>query len=156
MLPIHLAIGIVEGGVTAAIVAFVRDARPSLLEATAARTQSVAGPAVAFLCAALVLGGVGAWFASKSPDGLEWSVVRSAAAAAVAPTPTQLHATIGSVQQETALLPHYGFRGPAATGASRPGHERLGTSVAGILGGFMTLALALLVGVALKARPGRH
>ena len=156
MLPIHLAIGIVEGAVTAAIVAFVRNARPSLLEATGARAQSVAGPAVVFLCAALALGGVGSWFASKNPDGLEWSVARTAEGAQVLSSSAPMHATLGTVQQVTALLPHYGFRAPASTGYSRQSTERVGTSVAGILGGLMTLALALLIGFALKACSGRR
>ena len=156
MLPIHLAIGIVEGGVTAAIIAFVRNARPSLLEATAARAQAVTGPAVVFLCAALALGGAGSWFASKNPDGLEWSVARSAEAAQMLPGSSPIHGALGALQQATALLPDYGFRRPSTSETSADGHEQLGTSVAGILGGFMTLALALLVGVALKARPGRR
>jgi len=156
MLPIHLAIGIVEGIVTSAIVAFVRNTRPSLLSWTPATAQSVAGPAVTFLVVALALGGVGAWFASKNPDGLEWSVARSAEAAEVPPRTTPTRETLGKVQQETALLPKYGFRGHAATGSSGSREERLGTSIAGILGASMTLALALLVGFALKARPGRR
>jgi len=152
MLPIHLAIGIVEGVVTAAIVSFVRNARPGLLEPSHATAQPVAGPAVAFLAVALALGGVGAWFASQKPDGLEWSITRSAAAADVRIPETAAHASFERLQQATALLPDYGFRGAPAQAEPR----RLGTSVAGMVGGLLTLVLALLLGWALKARPGRR
>jgi cobalt/nickel transport system permease protein len=152
MLPIHLAIGIVEGVVTAAIVSFVRRARPGLLEPSHTKAHSVAGPVVSFLAVALVLGGIGAWFASRNPDGLEWSVTRSASAAEV-PTPgTPAHASLDRVQQATALLPDYQFRNAPA----EADQKRLGTSVAGIVGGFLTLAFALLFGWALKARPSRR
>ena len=152
MLPIHLAIGIVEGVVTAAIVSFVRTARPGLLSPSSARSQPIAGPATAILAVALVLGGIGAWFASRNPDGLEWSVAHSARAAEV-PTPgTPAHASLDRVQQATALLPDYQFRN-APAGADQ---KRLGTSVAGIVGGFLTLVLAVLLGWALKARPSRR
>jgi cobalt/nickel transport system permease protein len=75
MQPIHLAIGFVEGLVTAAVVAVVARARPEALggrpcsESPVHLWQLLAG----FLVAALLLGGVGSWFASTRPDGLEWS-----------------------------------------------------------------------------------
>jgi cobalt/nickel transport system permease protein len=156
MLPIHLVIGVVEGLVTSAIVVFVRNARPDLLASAPARSQSVAGPAVTFFALALALGGIGAWFASTNPDGLEWSVARSAPAATLLPQPAPAHATLNAVQQQAALLPNYGFRNHARTGPVAKGSDRLGTSVAGIVGGLLTLAFALLLGFALKARPGRR
>ena len=77
MLPIHLAIGIVEGLVTAAVISFVRAARPDMLPTAWLPSTPCAGVGRrAFLVVALALGGVGAWFASKNPDGLEWSVAR--------------------------------------------------------------------------------
>ncbi len=152
MLPIHLAIGIVEGIVTAAIVTFVRTARPGLLSPSSARSQPMVGPATAILAVALVLGGIGAWFASRNPDGLEWSVARSARAAEVPMPGTTAHGSLDRVQQATALLPDYQFR--SARAGADP--KRLGTSVAGIVGGFLTLVLALLLGWVLKARPGRR
>jgi len=156
MLPIHLAIGVVEGLVTSAIVVFVRNTRPGLLAAAPASARSVAGPAAAFLAVALALGGVGAWFASKNPDGLEWSVARSAEAAEVLPQSKPVHRTLGKVQQQTALLPDYGFRGHATKGSAHRSDDRLGTSVAGVVGGLLTLAFAVLLAFALKARPGRR
>jgi len=166
MLPIHVAIGIVEGLVTAAVVAFVRRSRPGILPAAVSSGSSIAGTAMTFLAVALVLGGVGSWFASKSPDGLEWSVAQAAGAAAPGPQRTTVHVTLDRVQQEIAVLPDYGFRheGAAAAqpqtvphaGLENAGKARVGTSVAGMVGGAMSLVFALLIGFALKTRPGRR
>jgi cobalt/nickel transport system permease protein len=166
MLPIHLAIGIVEGVVTATVVSFVRTTRPGILPTAAPSGRSVAGTALAFLAVALVLGGVAAQFASNNPDGLEWSVAQAAGAAGPETQLTTVHARLDRLQQEIALLPHYGFRSEgatavqsrtmSATGRESTADERLGASVAGLVGGALTLVLALLVGFALKARAGRR
>jgi cobalt/nickel transport system permease protein len=164
MLPIHLAIGIVEGVVTAAVISFVRAARPGVLPTAVRSGHAVHGMASAFLVVALVLGGVGAWFASKNPDGLEWSVARVTGAREPDSPQTGLEAALGRLQQRTALLPGYGFRHETASVAGRNqapsaithggGSDRLGKSLAGVVGGSITLALALLVGFALKLRSG--
>lgn len=154
MLPIHLAIGIVEGLVTAAILASVRAARPQLLAPAVTGRQSVAGPAAVFLAAAALLGGVGAWFASSAPDGLEWSIANSARAAEVA-VPTASRATSPArLQQATAVLPDYAL--PALHGGEMPREQRLGTSLAGIVGSCLTLVLAGLAGLMLGARSRRR
>ncbi len=166
MLPIHLAIGVVEGVVTATVISFVRAARPGMLP-TAVRTgRPVRGIATAFLVVALALGGVGAWFASKNPDGLEWSVARVTGAPEPESPLTGVEAALGRLQQRLALLPGYGFRHETTSAADKSqapgaitnggGSERLGKSLAGVVGGSITLALALLVGFALKLWSGRR
>jgi len=156
MLPIHLAIGIVEGLVTAAIVSFVRTAKPGLLARAQVPAPSVAGAAAGFLVVALLLGGVGAWFASQQPDGLEWSIAKSAQAAEVTRPDTPAHASLGRVQQAMALLPDYGFR-PSSAGATESGaRQRLGTSLAGVVGGCLALAVAGLLAFALRVRTRRR
>lgn len=154
MLPIHLAIGLVEGVVTVAIVSSLRLARPQVLSGRPLASGSVAAPAFGFLAAAVLLGGVGAWYASQAPDGLEWSIAKSAQAAEVLPS-SPVQASLGRVQQATTLLPDYNFR-PESAGDRVQDDPRLGTSLAGIVGGLLTLALAGLLGLALKARAGRR
>jgi cobalt/nickel transport system permease protein len=166
MLPIHFAIGIVEGVVTAAIVSFVRATRPGILPAAVPAARSGTAILLSFLVLALALGGVGAWFASRNPDGLEWSVARVAGAGERGSPRSTVHAALGRVQQETALLPHYGFRherdgagqarAAGGTADDTGDDRRIGTSVAGVTGGAMTLVFALLVGLALKMRSGRR
>ncbi len=81
MQAIHLAIGIVEGLLTAAIITFVWKARPEIVApANALRPtarlswrQTLAGILVAFV----IMGGGLSLLASTSPDGLEWSLARA-------------------------------------------------------------------------------
>jgi len=78
MLPIHLAIGVVEGLATAAIVIFISRAQPSLLRPADLETGPVKKASFTvlgiFAVAALLCGAALSWFASAYPDGLEWSV----------------------------------------------------------------------------------
>ncbi len=171
MLPIHLAIGVVEGLATAAVVSFVGRARPEALYA-APKT----GTAVSFrpvliglALAAVAVGGVASWFASTYPDGLEWSIARVTGKEQVLGEEAGWHKRLADVQERTALLPDYGFKASepeaapaAATEASAESWPAVnaGTSVAGIVGGVLTLALAVLAGWALRSRsvrgaPGR-
>ena len=77
MQPIHLAIGLVEGGITAAVLLFVYQTRPELLQCASAGAKNRCSrkAALAILAAAaLVIGGGLSLLASSSPDGLEWSL----------------------------------------------------------------------------------
>lgn len=79
MQPIHLAIGLVEGLITAAVLLFVYEARPALLSCSEARKESrfsFRKTLVILGIAALVIGGAVSLAASSNPDGLEWSMER--------------------------------------------------------------------------------
>jgi cobalt/nickel transport system permease protein len=172
MQPIHLAIGIVEGIVTAALVAFVWQARPEILNFTAApegaRKRGLKPVLIAFGIAAVVTGGLLSWFASSHPDGLEWSMSRTAGKEELASPSYGIHQSLAEVQQKTAFLPDYGFPAPeeAAPGAEGAAPEANpegaepwsavsgGTSVAGLVGSVMVLLLAGLIG--LSVRIGRR
>ncbi|TDB37993.1 MAG: cobalamin biosynthesis protein CbiM [Actinobacteria bacterium] len=152
MLPIHLAIGIVEGLVTAGVVLFVKGARPELLERVSAR-KPLAGLdlkpiLVGLLIATIVAGGALSWFASSNPDGLEWSIGNVTGAGELAGPTDGTHGAAASVQEKTALLPGYGFKDAPESRANA------GTSVSGIVGGALTLGLTGLIGFALKRRRG--
>jgi len=163
MLPIHLAIGIVEGLVTAAVVSFVRTTRPEVLPTTAPSGSPVMGVALMFFAIALALGGVGAWYASRNPDGLEWSVAKVTGGSEPDLPQSGIHATLGRIQKRIALLPDYNFRrtegsdGKAgeAGRADGAGQDRLGTSIAGVVGGVITLIVAVVIGMAVGRRARR-
>jgi len=125
MLPIHAAIGIVEGLATAAIVLFLCRARPDLLAAAPAANRSPRSLLATLAVAALFTAGVLPWFASTRPDGLEWSVARAAG-----------HAAPSALTTAPAAWP--------AVDAA--------TSLAGVGGGAVTLVLVLAVGFALRRR----
>ena len=162
MLPIHLAIGVVEGLATVAVFTFVARARPEALYATSADgpSGSLKPVLVGLALAAAALGGVASWFASTHPDGLEWSIARVSGKDEVSGAEAGLHQELAAVQEKTAFLPGYGFKEAEATtepaGQAAPKAEpwpavNAGTSVSGIVGGLMTLALACLAGFALRA-----
>jgi cobalt/nickel transport system permease protein len=149
MLPIHLAIGVVEGLATVGIVMFLRRARPDLPDGAAATSIR---PLVTILAiAALFTGGVLSWFASTHPDGLEWSVTHLAATEQR--PPSQLHAGLADLQRRLAWLPRYDLPAapPRPVNAAWP-VVKPATSMAGVVGGAVTLALVMGVGFALRRR----
>ncbi len=172
MQPIHLAIGLVEGLVTAGLVSFMIKARPEILAAAAQRTPigvNVKKTVLGLAAAAIVTGMVLSWLASANPDGLEWSMSKASGREELE-TPGRLHGLLASLQAKTAFLPDYGFkkaetkRDPAGgvDPAGAPWFKdepspawpavNAGTSVAGLVGGLLTLVLAGLTGFFLKRR----
>ncbi len=136
MQPIHLAIGFVEGLITAAVLVFVHEARPELLwgveskeEGRFSFKQTIAILAVV---AALIGGGL-SLVASSNPDGLEWSMEKVAGT-------TELEAAgkaydnAANIQEKTALLPDYAFANSDTV---------LGTSFSGIVGGGVVVLICV-------------
>jgi cobalt/nickel transport system permease protein len=161
MLPIHLAIGVVEGLATVAVVSFIARARPEALGAAQTKGASVRlRPVLAGLALAAALGGVASWFASSLPDGLEWAIAQTSGQEEVSGANTDVHKELAAVQEKTAFLPGYGFKvaesataqAELATPKAEPWPAvSAGTSLSGLVGGFLTLVLACLAGLALKA-----
>jgi cobalt/nickel transport system permease protein len=130
MQPIHLAIGIVEGLATAAVLLFVWQARPGILRAGSTRPGAGSGVVpkklvAAFLVATVAMGAVLSWFASGSPDGLEWSIARAS----------------GGAAEQSA----------AAAATAWPAVDA-GTSLAGVIGAALTLLLAGVIGLVARRR----
>jgi len=165
MQPIHLAIGVVEGFVTVAVISFVYQARPEILqgalEARPIGNHSMRNVVMTFMIAALLTGGIVSWFASKNPDGLEWAITKVTGKEELEGSKQGLHGALASIQEATAFLPDYAFKKPAEPKKQETQPEgekkkdegsRLGTSVAGLLGSIMVLGLAFLSGLLLKKR----
>ena len=157
MQPVHLAIGIVEGAATAGIVYFVIRARPDILDAVPAGTLSLRNVAVGLGIAALLIGGVFSWFASEKPDGLEWAMARVTGTEKIVPPETASHSVSERLQQKIALFPDYAFKKPAnaavVQGQKSPAFNPE-ASAAGIIGGMLTLGVALLAGFLLRRQRG--
>lgn len=169
MQPIHLAIGIVEGAVTAALVSFVWKARPEVLEFAAGpqagSTTSLRPVFIVFAAAALITGGLLSWFASAHPDGLEWSMFKASGKEELDAPVGGVHSSLAGLQKKTAFLPDYDFarpesiNGSGGTSDQAKAHEpekqdsehwpavSAGTSLSGLVGGIMVLLLAGFVGV---------
>ena len=140
MVPIHLAIGLVEGIVTGGILVFIYKMRPELLESSMDNKklpknlsiQKVLGVLLVF---AIVVGGGLSLLASSNPDGLEWSMEKVAGTAELETT-GNAYDSAANIQESTAFLPDYGFKSADGEGLAA------GTSVSGIVGAGITLVLA--------------
>ncbi|MDR2808028.1 MAG: energy-coupling factor ABC transporter permease [Spirochaetaceae bacterium] len=137
MQPIHLAIGVVEGIVTAAVLNFVYKARPEILEtalhSTRLETVSIRKVVVGFILGTLVVGGLLSLFASSYPDGLEWALERAAGTAELEGEGAVFQAA-QSIQETTAFMPDYAFADAEESAA--------GTAAAGLVGSVLTCLLA--------------
>jgi cobalt/nickel transport system permease protein len=162
MQPIHLAIGIVEGLVTAAVVIFVWNARPEIL-ASASRLKEIGEVSlkkvlVGLIIAVLIVGGALSWFASANPDGLEWAMFKTSGVKELEGKES-IHKSLSTIQEKTALLPDYGFKQSSTEStesdtASDPAWPAIdaGTSISGIVGGAMVLLLSVVIGFLLRHR----
>ncbi len=146
MLGIHLAIGLVEGIVTAAVVSFVWKVRPEIIsEDTVSGSKRGNGTVISvFVATALALGGIVSLFASANPDGLEWSIGKVTGQELTGDS--GIHATLQKAQEKVALLPDYGFRS-----AGENGGEAAGTVVSGVAGSAVTLGVIVLIGFLVRA-----
>ncbi len=161
MLPIHLAIGIVEGLITAAVVGFVWKARPELVTVagdTVSDAFSLRKVLIGLAAVAIVTGGALSWFASSNPDGLEWAMFKTSGSEELEVPEQGVHHSLAQFQEKTAFLPDYGFKtadSEPETAAEAhtpwPAVDQ-GTTVAGLVGGALTLFVAGLIGFGLKRR----
>ena len=148
MQPIHLAIGLVEGLITSAVLLFVYEARPEILQDVPAGDKlknrvSLKTTVVVLAVLAVLIGGGLSLLASSSPDGLEWALFGNtedgySANMALDEETFGVHSEIAdtaeSVQATTAFLPDYAFAGSDSL---------LGTTVSGIVGAGMVAVVAL-------------
>ena len=150
MQPIHLAIGLVEGLATSAILLFIYEARPELImdlgEGKGEKGKlSIKSTLAVLACVAVFFGAALSLFASSNPDGLEWTLfgnkdggysanmgldeenygVQSNAADKAA-----------GIQEKLAFLPDYAFKGSDSA---------VGTSTSGIVGMALVAGVILLV-----------
>ena len=138
MLPIHLVIGLVEGLITAAVLVFIFEARPELLQGAGGqaggdRRMKFSSVLAVLAAVTLVVGGLLSHLASSDPDGLEWSVEKVTGTAEIEADGPEWAA---DVQERTALLPDYAFKDSGR-----------GTSFSGIAGALAVLVLCFIVGM---------
>jgi cobalt/nickel transport system permease protein len=160
MQPIHLAIGLVEGIITAGIISYVKKVRPEILQASNTLRPLDAGISiknvlVVLVILAVITGGALSWFASTHPDGLEWSIEKVTGKGELEEATQGIAPALKDIQEKTAFLPDYGFK-PAVKEEPKeneapawPGIEA-GTSVAGIVGGAIVLMFILFIGFGIR------
>ncbi|MEN6623363.1 MAG: PDGLE domain-containing protein, partial [Smithella sp.] len=160
MQPIHLAIGLVEGFVTAGIISYIKKVRPEIIQFNISTGHPACGIpikkiVITFALLAVITGGALSWFASTNPDGLEWSLEKLTGKGELAGHTQGIPAVMKQIQEKTAFLPDYNFKSAnkekpeKGKEAAWPGVET-GTSVAGIVGGAIVLSMIVLFGFVLR------
>ncbi len=146
MQPIHLAIGIIEGIITGAVLCFVFRMRKELITAGLVKVThggiSIKQVLVIFALASLIIGGFLSYFASSKPDGLEWAIHGVMGEEEIA-NASDAHSGAQQLQDRTSFLPDYSFKGEAED-------NLLGTGVSGVVGGIVTLAVVIAAGMAIN------
>ena len=138
MQPIHLAIGAVEGLITAAVLIFIHEARPEMLWGVGEDTEkegklTFKNTIIVLAVAAAICAGVVSLFASAYPDGLEWSMEKVAGTAELE-NEDEIHQAAAQFQETTALLPDYAFK---------DSESPLGTSFSGVVGGVVVVVVCV-------------
>lgn len=155
MQPIHLAIGLIEGLISAAVLVFIFEARPEVLslpQNTKAREGklSLRTTIIVLAVTALVTAGGFSLLASSHPDGLEWSLFGNAEEGYAENLSLdeenfgfQSNAAdkAATIQDHTSFLPDYNLPDSEAAG---------GTSLAGIVGSLIVAAFAVAVSFLIK------
>ena len=151
MLPVHFAIGAVEGFATAMVIIYVYARMPEVLNGGSPdKPENGMKRAVAvFSVLALLTGGFFAWYASSSPDGLEWSIVNVTGTAELDAPQTLIHSLLSSLQDMIAPLPDYSIKGETYS-------ENMETTVSGIVGSIITLTFAVFMGMMFSKRKNRQ
>lgn len=157
MVGVHVVIGFIEGLITFVVIAYLRQVRPAAvgLELPDAPSRLGRGWVVGSLVAtAMLLSGAGVWFASRSPDGLEWCTLHhryNQSDQAVKPAEPVM-AEVSDAQARLTPLPDYGPRAaPIGQVPAEPADEAAAqkcapaangwASLAGLIGTVVTLGL---------------
>ncbi len=150
MLPIHLAIGLIEGLITTAVLEYVWASRPELLagvDEEGEAKQSMKTVLAVLLAAVVVTGGFLSHLASSNPDGLEWALFGNKDGGYSANmgldeddfgVSSSAADTAGSIQESTSFLPDYAFK---------DNDSPMGTTVSGLVGSAIVAGAALAVAV---------
>jgi len=162
MQPIHLAIGIVEGLVTTAVICFVWKERPEIIQ-KAAMSEPLGGlrikpVLVGLLIVAVLTGGALSWFASSNPDGLEWSLAKATGVEELQKPEAGIYGILADFQKKVTFFPDYNFKEPAEAVVNVQNVKtpevwpaiNSGRTVAGLVGAMMTLLLAGIIGKSLQ------
>lgn len=158
MQPIHLAIGLIEGLITAAVLVFIYDSRPEMLEnnenfvtneknialqqADLIKKLSLKKILAILFAITLITGGIISLFASSHPDGLEWSIAKLTGSTDIAGNSDKVHSVFSSIQNMLSFLPDYAFKNSDTAG---------GTSFSGIAGSVIVLVLCTVICLIIKS-----
>ena len=141
MQPIHLAIGVLEGVITAAILTFVFAARPQMLTgglSPGKPAMPIKKVVLVFAVIAAVVAGGLSLLASENPDGLEWAVFHTAGVEELH-AEGDVHDAFASAQESLTMMPDYELE------------EGGGAPIAGLVGAAIVFAAAGAAALVIRA-----
>lgn len=167
MQPIHLAIGLVEGFVTAGVINFIKAAQPEILESVMSARPisadiSIRKVFIGLLIVTVLTGGIMSWFASANPDGLEWSIEKIFGKPELPEQEHGIASVLKKIQEKTAFLPDYSFKKPEGSsegpeaGEGEPSWPAVegGTSLSGIIGALIVFGFIIVIAIGIRAVRG--
>ena len=142
MQPIHLAIGVVEGVITAVVLSFIYENRPEILARTSSNENKMSAKKLVtvLMIISLIVGGIVSLFASPNPDGLEWAMAKTSGVEELE-SDGKVHSVLSNIQEKISFLPDYTFN--ISNGSSLV--ENVGTVFSGVVGVLITGGVILIV-----------
>ena len=140
MLPIHLAIGLVEGLISAAVLCFLYKSRPDFLWEVGEKSEgklSVKNTFIVLVVVCVVIAAGVSLLASSNPDGLEWSIQKLTGSTELESS-GKIYEDLSNVQQSTSFLPDY---------ALKDNDSVAGTSLSGVVGSAIVFAILAGIGM---------
>jgi len=146
MLSVHLVIGLMEGVITVAVLAYVRQVRPDILSQTDQTCASHQGKhlLVTLAIGTLLLSAIASVYSSDRPDGLEWSYSErpDQPGFEAIVEPHEQAKAVETFQSQYTVLPDYAKR-PTPLGKINADGASINagwTSFAGVVGSLITMA----------------
>lgn len=133
MQPIHLAIGFVEGLITASVLLFIYETNGKLISDEIESKMSMKHTLIALTVMVIFIAGGLSLIASTNPDGLEWSIFKTAGVEELE-AEGNAYETAENIQSSTAILPDYNFK---------DSESNIGTSVSGLVGSLIVAGVAV-------------
>ena len=140
MQPIHLAIGLIEGLITAAVLLFVYETNGQLISDSKENKISLKTTLVILTTMVVFIAGGVSLIASSNPDGLEWSIFKVTGSEELE-TEGEAYSKAETIQEKTAFLPDYNFK---------DSESNIGTSVSGITGSLIVAGIAISICAVVK------
>lgn len=151
MTGVHLITGIIEGVITAAVLAYLVQVRPQMLGdgIHGGAKLSLRAVAISLVVITIIAAGGLSLLASGNPDGLEWSYLERPDQHDFEPIVENSSPTIAAVDQiqsKFSLLPDYTIRTTSIGLVNEEGEMAAGwTSFAGVCGAFFTMLVIVAV-----------
>lgn len=151
---IHLIIGAIEGVITAAVISFVWKARPEIFEKLnsniPSRNFSMKKFLIVIIVSTVAIGGLLSSYASSNPDGLEWSINKTADVEELQ-SENSFYRKLSELQNKIAILPDYSFKesedSAVINNVSEDESKTIidsGTSLSGVIGGAFIIVFVVL------------